>query len=234
MQQGNKGLKMEGLKSETEGLIIAAQDQAIKTKYLHAKVIKDGSSPNCRVCERFQETVDHITSGCPVLAKTEYLHRHKVAAYVHWNICKNYNIEVVEKWYEHNPETVIDNGNTTVIWDMPVHTDREIKANRPDIVIKYKDEKSCLLIDMSIPADKNTSVKVVEKLSKYKDLEIEIERMWGMKTTTVPVVIGALGVIKKGTEQFINKIPGNIRLQELQKTTLLGTAHVLRKVLSMK
>ena len=67
--------------------------------------------------------------------------------------------------------------------------DREIKANRPDIVVKRKDEKSCLLINVSIPADKNTAVKVVEKLSKYKDLEIEIQKMWGMKTTTVPVVI---------------------------------------------
>ena len=105
-----------------------------------------------------------------------------------WNICQNYNIEVAEKWYEHNRETGIDNGNTTFIWDMPVHTDREIKADRPDIVVKCKDEKSCLLIDVSIPSDKNTSVKIVEKLSKCNDLEIEIERMWGMKTTTVPVV----------------------------------------------
>jgi len=233
--QSNKWLKTSGLKSETEGLIIAAQDQAIKTKYLQAKIIKNGSDPNCRICGRFQETVDHITSGCPELAKTEYLHRHnKVAAYIHWNICKSQNIQVTEKWYDHNPETVVDNGNTTIIWDMPVHTDREIKANRPDIIIKWKDSKSCLLIDVSIPTDKNTSVKVVEKLSKYKDLEIEIERMWGMKTTTVPVVIGALGIIKKGTEDLLKKFPGNIKLQELQKTTLLGTAHILRKVLSMK
>ena len=39
---------------------------------------------------------------------------------------------------------------------------------------------------------------IAEKLSKYKDLEIEIARMWGMKMLIVPVVIGALGVIKKG------------------------------------
>ena len=83
LQQSNKWLKMAGLKSETEELIIATQDQAIKTKYLQAKIMKDGSNANCRVCERFQETVDHITSRCPVLAKTEYLHRHKVAAYVY-------------------------------------------------------------------------------------------------------------------------------------------------------
>ena len=177
--------------------------------------------------------MDRIISGYSELPKTESLHRrNKVATYVHWNICKN--SEVAEKWYGHNPETVINTGSTTVTWGMPVHTDSDIKANRPDIVVKRKDEKSCPLIEVSIPGDKNTSVKVVEKLSKYKDLEIEIERMWGMKITTVPVVIGALVVIKKGTEKFMKKIPWNIRLQELQKATLLGIALILWKVLAVK
>ena len=98
---------------------------------------------------------------------------------------------------------------------MPIQTDREIKDNRPHIVIKYKQEKSCLLIDMSIPTEKNTSVKVTKKLSRYKDLEIVIERVWGMKATTISVVIGALGLIKKGLEKYIRQIPGNIRISEL-------------------
>ena len=115
-----------------------------------------------------------------------------------------------------------------------IQTDREIKANKPDIVIKDKQEKSCLLIDMSIPTEKNTSVKVTEKLSKYKDLEIEIERMWGMKDTTIPVVIRALGLIKKGLEKYTKQIPGNIKIRELQKIALLGTSRILRKTLSIK
>ena len=82
------------------------------------------------------------------------------------------------------------------MWDTPIQTDGEIKAHRPDIVIKNKKEKNCLLIDMSIPTEKNTSVKVTERLSKYKDLEIEVQRMWGVKATTIPVVIGILGLIK--------------------------------------
>ena len=81
---------------------------------------------------------------------------------------------------------------------------------------------------MTVPLDANTSVKTTEKLSKYKELEIEIDRMWGLKTTTVPVVIGALGTIKKGMESYINKIPGNINIHELQKITLLSTARLRR------
>jgi len=53
--------------------------------------------------------------------------------------------------------------------------------------------------------------------------------MWGMKGTTIPVVIGALGLIKKGLEKYIQQIPGNIKIQELQKITPLELSHILRR-----
>ena len=64
-----------------------------------------------------------------------------------------------------------------------------------------------------------------EKLSKYKDLEIETTRMWGMRTETVPVIVGALGLIREGMDQNLGKIPGASNINELQKIILLGTAH---------
>ena len=87
--------------------------------------------------------------------------------------------------------------NTTILWDFPIKTDRTIQANRPDIVIKNYKSKTCLLIDMTIPTDRNISVKEFDKLSKYKDLQIEIERMWQIKTTVTPVVFGALRMVKR-------------------------------------
>ena len=87
---------------------------------------------------------------------------------------------------------------------------------------------------MTILLNTKTSVKITEKLTKYKDLDIEVEKKWGLKTTTVPVVMGALGTIKKDMENYSNKIPGNINIHELQKITLLSTAHLLRRVLSIK
>ena len=48
------------------------------------------------------------------------------------------NINVEDKWYEHEPQTVTERANITILWDMPIQTDREIKANRPDVVIKDK------------------------------------------------------------------------------------------------
>ena len=70
----------------------------------------------------------------------------------------------------------------------------------------YK-RKTCLLIDSSMSTD-NVSIKEYKKISKYKHLYIEIEKMWHIKTTIVPVIVGALGMIKKGTDKYINKIPG--------------------------
>ena len=115
---------------------------------------------------------------------------------------------------------------------MPIHTDRTIAANRPNIVLKNKD-KTCLFIDITIPLDTNSSVKKNHG-NAYQILEIEVERTWGLKTTTVPVVMGALGTIKKDMENYSNKIPGNINIHELQKITLISTAHLLRRVLSIE
>ena len=46
----------------------------------------------------------------------------------------------------------------------------------------------------------NISAKEFGKLNKCKDLEIEIAKMWKMKTKTIRVIVGTLGMIKKGTQ----------------------------------
>ena len=56
--------------------------------------------------------------------------------------------------------------------------------------------------------------------------------MWQMKTEIIPVVVGALGVIKKGSEKLVREIPRNINLWEIQKTTLLGTARSMDGLLA--
>ena len=229
-------LKAAGLKAETEGFTITAQDQSLPRRWYQHNILKKlDVDPKCRLCGYFNKTINHLVSGCPELAKTEYIQCHcKATARMHWKICKEFGTEVKEQWYEHEPMTVTRKDSITILWDMPIHTDRTIPANRPDIVLKNKKGKTCLLIDTTIPLDTNTSVKTTEKLTKCKELEIKVERMWGLNTTTVLVVMGALSTIKKDMENYTNKIPGNINIHELQKITLLSTAHLLRQVLSIK
>ena len=120
----------------------------------------------------------------------------------------------------------------TILWDFPLRTDRTIQANRLDIIIKDKQNKTCKLIDVSVPSDSNISAKESEKLSKYKDLDIEIAKMWKIKTKTIPVIVGALSMIKKGAQKYVNEIPGSLSLAEIQKLVLNSTAYILRRTLS--
>ena len=75
------------------------------------------------------------------------------------------------------PKPVYEDGDVTVLWNQAVHTNREVTANRPDIIIKNKKEKTCTLIDVAIPADRKVVKKEEEKKLKYKSLCIEIQRI---------------------------------------------------------
>jgi hypothetical protein len=61
---------------------------------------------------------------------------------------------------------VYEEGDVTVLWNQAAQTDREVTANTPDIIIKNKKEKTCTLIDVAIPTDKNVVQKEVEKKLK--------------------------------------------------------------------
>jgi hypothetical protein len=89
-----------------------------------------------------------------------------------------------------------------------------------------------MLIDVAISVDRNVIKKEAEKILKYKDLTIEIQCMWNVKAKVIPVIIGATGTISKSSGKYVSNIPGNHEVKELQKTAILGTAHVLRKVLT--
>ena len=65
---------------------------------------------------------------------------------------------------------------------------------------------TCKLIDMTVPSDRNIALKEIENKSKYRDQELEIQRMWHMKTVVIPVVVAALGTVKKGMIENIKKV----------------------------
>jgi hypothetical protein len=89
-----------------------------------------------------------------------------------------------------------------------------------------------MLIDVAISGDRNVIKKETEKILKYKDLTIEIQPMWNVKTKAIPVIIDATGTISKSFRKYVSNIPGNHEVKELQKIAILGTAHIIRKVLT--
>ena len=79
---------------------------------------------------------------------------------------------------------------------------------------------TCMLIDVAISGDTNVIKKETEKILKYKDLTIEIQCTWNVKTKVIPVIIGATGTISKTFRKYVSNIPGNHEVKELQKTAI--------------
>ena len=70
-----------------------------------------------------------------------------------------------------------------------------------------------------------------EKIEKYQDLRREIEKLWSINTSVVPIVVGALGTVTNHLGKYLKKIGVIATVKLLQKAALLGTARILRKVL---
>ena len=160
----NKWLS-SNLKGETAGLLMAAQDQAINIRNYQKVVCGQQADSKCRMCSQHEETVDYIVSGCEVLTKTEFFSRHNnAAAYLHWSICKDHDLKITDKWYQLTPNTVMHNkdNNPTIMWDMPVSSDRTITANRPDITVKDSVNSTGKLIDMTVPSDSNIALRGIK------------------------------------------------------------------------
>ena len=88
-----------------------------------------------------------------------------------------------------------------------------------------------MLIDIAISGHRNVMKKEAEQILKYKDITIEIQGTWNVKTNVIPVIIEATGTISKLFRKYLSNIMGKHEINELHKTAILGTAHALRNVL---
>ena len=141
-------------------------------------------------------------------------------------------LERAKSWYEQKPEGVVESETFKVLWDFTVQCERKIDAKRPDIVFIDK-EREVVITGVAIPGDDRVEGKELEKLEKYQLLKDEIAKVWRVrKVIVVPVVIGALGAVSVNFKEYMKRIGVNVRLEVIQKTALLGTAKILRKVLS--
>ena len=94
-------------------------------------------------------------------------------------------------------------------------------------MVKDHKRKICLLIDMTVLTGNNILNKE-NKMRIHKDVEIENENMWHLKTTNVPVIVRALGMIKTEADKYISKIPGSSSLYEIyKKIAFCWTVHLL-------
>ena len=108
---------------------MAAQNIAIRTNHIKARIDKTQQNSKCKLCGDTDETINHIISECSKLAHKEYKARHDwVGKVIHWEICKKIKFDHANKWYMHNLEPVLENDTHKLLWDFDIQTDHLISA----------------------------------------------------------------------------------------------------------
>ena len=150
------------------------------------------------------ESIDHIVSGCTKPAQKKNKRRHaNLGKIVHWKLGRKCNFEAVDNWYEHEPESVLENEDYKILWDFNIQTDHVIEAWTLDFVVVNKKERSCKIIDFAVPGDNRIEEKEKDKIEKYQHLGRGLQNIWNVNMKIIPLVVGSLGAIPK---QFGNRL----------------------------
>ena len=84
-----------------EGLIMTAQEQALRTRWFRSWIQKEDVSPKCCLCDEEVETVRHLSSGCTKLSKGPYKRRYdRMGLHVYWELCQQNGIGCSVTWFE--------------------------------------------------------------------------------------------------------------------------------------
>ena len=127
----------------TESLLLAAQDNAIRTNHIKARIDNTQQNCKCRLCGDGDETINHLISECSKLAQKGYKARHNwVCKLIHWEICWKFQFDYTNKWYMHNPAPIQENDSHKHLWGFGIQTDHLIPARRPDLIINNKKKEN--------------------------------------------------------------------------------------------
>ena len=194
-------LRKETLR-EKQFLQIAAQNNAIRTNHIKVRIDKTQQNSKCRLCDDRDKTLDHM-SRCSKLVQKEYKTRYDwVGKVIHWEMCKKLKFDQTNKWYMHNPASVVENDTHKLLWDFDIQTDHLILARRPDHIIINKKKRTCKIVGFAVPADRRIKLKEREKKDKYFDLARELEKLWNIKVTIIPIMISAFVTVTKGLSSY--------------------------------
>ena len=221
------------MKKETEGLISAAQEQALRTNWIRKNIDGQEVSEKCRMCGKRDKSITYLIAECKKLAQREYRQRHDtIARIVHLELCQNFGFAGKVKWYNHKPVTFVDNDRVKILWDFNIQTDHVIQQKRSDIVVMHKTERKCHLTDIAVTGDKRIELKEQEKIDNHNELKREEKKIWNLsQVVVVPVLIGALGVISKRLKDWLKKLDVKSSIELLQKAALRGTVKIVWQVL---
>ena len=205
---------------ETESLLIAA------------RINKTQQNSWCRLCGYWDETINHIISESSKLAQKDYKTRYDwVGKIIYRELCEKIIFDYMNKWYMHNPESVLENDTHKLWWDFDIQTDHLISTRRSDlIIINHKKERNCKIVDFAVPTDHRIKLKENKKKDKYLNLARELKKTVEHESdnyTNHDWCFWYSHQRIKGVDDL--EIKG--RVENIQTTTLWRSARILRKVL---
>ena len=233
------------LKSESEGLLVAAQDGVVRTRVYAVKIMGISGPVKCRMCGVSEETVSHVLCCCGKWSWTLYKDRHDHALRpLFVFLCNYFNLRPSQSvWHMLKSgadiPAVVENEEVKLCWDVCLPTEARLRKRRPDMLLYLKKEKLLYFIEMAVALDVLVAVRERE-VSSYQELEADVaKQMKGWRVKTVAVVVGALGVVCNLKTNF--KLLGFLGEKELvhlcreiQMEALVGSVRVLRRHLTMR
>ena len=119
-----------------------SSNSAIRTNHIKARIDKTQQNRRCRLCGDRDETIKAMISECSKLAQKEYKTRHDWVGKV--------KFDHTNKWYIHNPTSILENDTHKLLWDFEIQTDHLISTRRPDLII-IKKERTCVIVTLLSP-----------------------------------------------------------------------------------
>ena len=125
---------------------------------------------------------------------------------IHWELSKKLKFDYTNKWYMHNPESVLENEMHKFLWDFEIQTDLQIFAGQPDLIIinekkkkkRKKKKRTYRIVNFAVPADHRVKFEECEKRDKYLNLAKELKKTVKHESDDYTIVIGALVTVTKG------------------------------------
>ena len=112
------------------------------------------------------------------MAQQDYKARHdKVAAALHWNLCKKFGFKHHKQWYNHHAEKVLESDAVKLLWDFHIQTDLTVEHCRPDLILVDKLKKEALIIDVAVPGDSRIKKAELRRIENYQDLKRELKKI---------------------------------------------------------
>ena len=136
---------------------------------------------------------------------------------IHWELCKKLKFDHMNNGICTYP-AILENKTHKLQWDFKTQTDHLILARRPDLTIINKKKRTWRNVDFAVLADHRVKVKESEKNDKYLDLARGLKKLWNMKVTVVPIVIGLLGTVTKGLVKGLEDLEIRGQVETIQTT----------------